>query len=225
MSNKTNDILVVDDNPMLLVLLSEIFIEQGYQCRTASDGFEALTAMRDRVPDILISDLNMPRMSGFELLSVVRRRFPTIAVIAMSGEHSAGTTSPGIAADRFYAKGSSSVTGLLEILRTIGDQELSQSRRSTAPIWTPELPIHQADFSSVAIPCPECLRVFALPLKDGTVVTEEGRCPHCSYSVQLAIVRESGKMDTTPFPLTAAPRLIRESTYAREFAMDSSAHT
>jgi CheY-like chemotaxis protein len=215
MSKDMNDILVVDDNPVLLGLLSQIFIERGYRCRTASDGFAALAAMRDRVPDILISDLNMPGMSGFELLSVVRRRFPTIAVIAMSGEHSAGVNSPGIAADGFYAKGSSSVGGLLEILRTIGDEELRRSRRATAPIWTPGLPIRQADLSGVAVACPECLRVFTHPLIDGTLATEEGCCPHCAYPVQLAIVRQLVKMDTTVFPLTTTATRISESAYAR----------
>jgi CheY-like chemotaxis protein len=215
MSNEMNDILVVDDNPVLLGLLSQIFIERGYQCRTASDGFEALAAMRDRVPDILISDLNMPGMSGFELLSVVRRRFPTIAVIAMSGEHSAGVDSPGIAADGFYAKGSSSVGALFEILHTIGDEELRRSRRAAAPIWTPGLPVRQGDLSSVAIACPECLRVFTHPLKDGTVVPEEGRCPHCSYSVQLVLVRQVGKMDTTAVHLPAAATRISHSAHAR----------
>jgi CheY-like chemotaxis protein len=148
MPNEMNDILVVDDNPVVLSLLSEVFLGHGYTSRTASDGFEALAVIRDRVPDILISDLNMPGMSGFELLSVVRRRFPTIAVVAMSGEHSAATTSPWIAADGFYAKGSGSVGGLLEILRTIGDEELRQSRRATAPIWTPGLPIRQGVFQA-----------------------------------------------------------------------------
>ena len=51
----------------------------------AEDGFSALAEIRKEVPDILLSDLNMPRMSGFELLSVVRRRFPSIRTIAMSG--------------------------------------------------------------------------------------------------------------------------------------------
>jgi CheY-like chemotaxis protein len=114
-----NDIVVVDDNPALLTVLSEIFKEHGYTVRTASDGFEALAVIRDREPGILISDLNMPGMSGFELLSVVRRRFPAIAVIAMSGTYSDASLSSEIAADSFYAKGSTSAGGLLDILRKI----------------------------------------------------------------------------------------------------------
>jgi len=84
---------------------SEIFKGSGYAVRTASDGFAALASMREQVPDILISDLNMPRMSGFELLSIVRRRFPSIAVIAMSGTYLGFAIPRGIAADAFYAKG------------------------------------------------------------------------------------------------------------------------
>jgi len=96
-----NDLLVVDDNPALLRVLSEIFKGHGYTVRTAPDGFAALTAIRDRAPDVLLSDLNMPRMSGFELLSVVRRRFPAIAVIAMSGAYKSVIVPAGVAADGF----------------------------------------------------------------------------------------------------------------------------
>jgi CheY-like chemotaxis protein len=215
MPNKMNDVLVVDDNPVLLSLLSEMFTEHCYTVRTASDGFAALAAIRKRVPDILLSDLNMPGMSGFELLSVVRRRFPTIAVIAMSGEHSIGTSSPGIAADGFYAKGSASVGGLLEMFRTIGNQDFRQSRRVTAPIWTPGLPIRQGDRSSVAVACPECLRVFTRPLKDGRAVPEEDRCPHCSYSVQLVLVKQLGRVGTTASRLTTAATRMSHSAPAR----------
>jgi CheY-like chemotaxis protein len=197
MLSQLNDTLLVDDNSTLLSVLSEIFKEQGYIVRAASDGFEALAMIRDRVPDILISDLYMPRMSGFELLSVVRRRFPTIAVIAMSGAYSAATVSPGIAADGFYAKGSASIFVLLDILRTIGDEELRQSRRAAAPIWIPGLPIRQDDPSTVGVACPECLRVFTHSLKDTAIVSGEGRCPYCLGSVHLAIAKETSGMDAT----------------------------
>lgn len=88
MRNEVTDILVVDDDSLLVNVISEIFKEFGLVVRTASDGFAAAAAIRDCVPDILISYLNMPRMSGFELLSIVRRRSPAIAVIAMSGAYS-----------------------------------------------------------------------------------------------------------------------------------------
>ena len=69
------------------------------------------------VPDILLSDLNMPRMSGFELLSVVRRRFPEVFVIASSAAFSGEEVPAGIAADAFYEK-STGLTRLFELVKT-----------------------------------------------------------------------------------------------------------
>lgn len=195
MANDMREIVVVDDNPTLLNVLSEIFRDCGFSVRTASDGFAALAAMRDRLPDILISDLNMPGMSGFELLSVVRRRFPTIAVIAMSGMYSGTTVSPGIAADGFYPKGTGSVARLLEILREVDSEEVRRSRRAVAPIWIPGLPVHQGDLTTTAISCPECLRAFLHSLPSGEDAQEERRCPYCFYPLELAVVAQSGGMD------------------------------
>jgi CheY-like chemotaxis protein len=75
MPSEMTDIIVVDDNQVLLSVIAEIFKECGYIVRTATNGFAALAQIR-KVPQVLLSDLNMPGMSGFELLSVVRRRFP-----------------------------------------------------------------------------------------------------------------------------------------------------
>jgi CheY-like chemotaxis protein len=199
-----NDILVVDDNPALLGMLEEVFQWNGYTVRTASDGFEALAAIRDRLPDVLLSDLNMPRMSGFELLSIVRRRFPTMAVIAMSGDHSATLISRGIAADGFYPKGTASVARLFEILSEIDDEGARQSRRAAAPIWIPGVPIHQSDRSTTAVACPECLRAFSHPLNEGALLQQEIQCPHCSTPVRLALVRQPEAIDRTPLQFSTA---------------------
>lgn len=59
----------------------------GYDVVAAEDGFRALSQLRKKLPDVVLSDLDMPGMSGFELLSVMRRRFPQISTVAMSGAY------------------------------------------------------------------------------------------------------------------------------------------
>ena len=203
MANVMSDVIVADDNPLLVGVLSEIFKESGYTVRTASDGFAALTSIRERVPDILISDLNMPRMSGFELLSIVRRRFPSIAVIAMSGAYSGVTVPQGIAADAFYDKGSSSVARLFEILCAIKDEATRHSLRAEAPIWIPGVLIEQGDLATIAVACPECLRTFSHCLHAAKFLRTEHCCPHCLHPVQLAIVTPPPDIDKTGLARTA----------------------
>jgi CheY-like chemotaxis protein len=195
--NKMNDLLIVDDNPILVSVLKEIFKERGYIVRTATDGFAALTTIRSRVPDILMSDLNMPRMSGFELLSIVRRRFPAIAVIAMSGAYSGATVPQGVPADGFYAKGSSSVARLFEILYSIRDEATRYSLRDASPIWIPHASSFQDGLANTAVACPECLRTFPHSLHHVRSLPAERHCPHCQHSVQLAIVGPTANMDQT----------------------------
>ena len=214
MTNELREIVVVDDDPILLSLLSELLKEHGYAVHTTPDGFAALAVIRDQVPDVLLSDLNMPRMTGFELLSVVRRRYPKIAVIAMSGAHAGLKVSPGIAADGFYAKGFSSVFGLLDILRNVDRQDIRQSRRAAAPIWIPGLPIHQGDLSTTAVACPECLRVFCHPVRNDLALPQESRCPHCQYSVQLAIVAQLEESDRAGQSLSKGADRAYKSAYA-----------
>jgi hypothetical protein len=84
MPSPNTRLLVVDDEPLVCKNMSIIFTALGYATRTALDGFLALAVIREEIPDIILSDLNMPGMSGFELLSIVRRRFPSIRVVAMS---------------------------------------------------------------------------------------------------------------------------------------------
>src|SRR5271169_3703762 len=90
------NLLIVDDEPSISLALCHILIDCGYSVRAAEDGFSALAKIRQEIPDILLSDINMPGMSGLELLSVVRRRFPAMQAIAMSGIFSGGTVPPGV---------------------------------------------------------------------------------------------------------------------------------
>ena len=77
-------VLLADDDPVVRKLISRYLVAAGYVIRTAVDGLDALGKLRAGLPDLIISDLNMPRMSGIELLEVVRKRFPQIPVIVIS---------------------------------------------------------------------------------------------------------------------------------------------
>ena len=103
-SGKTS-ILIVEDEESVRTSLAQVFEALGYRTRSAADGLAAVIQMRQEVPDLLLSDLNMPAMSGFELLSVVRRRFPGMQVVAMSGVYAGEEVPYGVTADGFYQKG------------------------------------------------------------------------------------------------------------------------
>lgn len=105
MCDITLRILIVDDDELLRISLSQILVGSGYRVRSADGTIAALSDMGQDIPDILLSDLNMPGLSGFELLSTVRQRFPSIHVIAMSGAYHGESVPPGVVADAFYEKG------------------------------------------------------------------------------------------------------------------------
>ncbi|MEN6451347.1 MAG: diguanylate cyclase [Thermoguttaceae bacterium] len=65
-------VLVVDDDPAMVRLLSRWLIKAGYTVRTATDGQEALDAIELECPDFLVTDWEMPRMDGLELCRRVR---------------------------------------------------------------------------------------------------------------------------------------------------------
>ncbi len=100
-------VLVVDDEPLVRKSMSYLLRGMGCSVRCAEDGLAALARMGESKPDVLLSDLNMPRMSGFELLSVVRRCLPEVYVIATSGSFSGTEIPDGVAADAFYEKATS----------------------------------------------------------------------------------------------------------------------
>jgi DNA-binding response OmpR family regulator len=65
-------ILVVDDDPVILQLLQVNFEMEGFTVLTAADGVEGVERTKADRPDVVVSDVMMPRMSGLELLSALK---------------------------------------------------------------------------------------------------------------------------------------------------------
>jgi CheY-like chemotaxis protein len=190
MPNLQKRILIVDDEESIRTSISLEFSEIGYSVRCAEDGFAALRQIRRQIPDILLSDLNMPGMSGFELLWVVRRRFPAIHAIAMSGAFSGDEVPSGVAADGFYQK-SCSLDALLQIIGTMPriERRLLQSSRTSAPLWMHRNQPEPSQGTRESIVCPECLRTSPQPVNGSGHILYETNCVHCGSPIQSEIVR------------------------------------
>ena len=69
---EASKILVVDDEPRNVRILQIQLNAQGYTVCTAADGLEALDTVEKEVPDLILLDINMPRMDGFEVIKQIR---------------------------------------------------------------------------------------------------------------------------------------------------------
>lgn len=68
-------ILLVDDEPMILRVLSVALTDRGFDVVVANNGQEALEAVNTLTPDAVVTDIDMPRMNGRELCVALREKF------------------------------------------------------------------------------------------------------------------------------------------------------
>jgi CheY-like chemotaxis protein len=178
-------ILIVDDEPSLRELGRILLVAQGYEVRGAEDGFEGLAALKQSLPDIIISDLQMPNMNGFEFLSVVRRRFPIIPVIVISGEFSGLSVPESVLADAFFPKGGYNAKQLFEKIIDLLHELPTRPKTgkpSQASVWV------KNDKGTIAVTCSECLRTF--PVSNTSKGTNEAECDFCSSTIRFEIIGE-----------------------------------
>lgn len=73
MNDAREKILIIDDDPFFLKVLSDAFGEYGYTVYTANDGIEGVKSFLENVPDAVLSDLVMPRMGGVSTCMEISR--------------------------------------------------------------------------------------------------------------------------------------------------------
>lgn len=81
-------VLIVDDNDAMQNSLTNLLEELGQQVRSARDGEEALRIARDWQPDLVLLDINLPKLNGYRVARELRAQFPParMAMVMMSGE-------------------------------------------------------------------------------------------------------------------------------------------
>ena len=82
---ETKKVLVVDDEVHILHVVSLKLRNAGYEVITAPDGQEALEVAQVELPDLIITDYDMPEMTGLQLAEKVARTHPAVPVIVVTG--------------------------------------------------------------------------------------------------------------------------------------------
>jgi two-component system response regulator (stage 0 sporulation protein F) len=78
-------ILLVEDDDLVRDMLTQILERAQHKVTTATNGEEATACLRQEEPDIMVTDIIMPKKSGITLISEVRNCHPNLEIIAISG--------------------------------------------------------------------------------------------------------------------------------------------
>lgn len=98
-------VLVVDDEPGILKLLSQLLVDDGYRVVTAKDGQEAITGAEEYRPDIVLLDLTLPDMDGVEVMRHMRERVNVpIIMVTARGTDTDKIVGLGLGADDYVSK-------------------------------------------------------------------------------------------------------------------------
>jgi DNA-binding response OmpR family regulator len=100
------DILIAEDDPVLRQVYLKKFGIAGHTVRIAQNGQEAVAAIREKSPDILILDFQMPLMDGFQVLETFpkeQRGFPVLALTNFGDEH-ARQRGDALGVDAYFVK-------------------------------------------------------------------------------------------------------------------------
>lgn len=185
-------ILLVDDEENIRVSAAAVLGAAGYEVLTAQDGLEALQCLDAALPELIISDLRMPRMSGFEFLAVISRRFPQIPTIALSGEYVTDDAPDGLLADAFLRKGQYDVEDLLRLVRQLLTSPPARAfpgTKSTSTIW---VPVHGS--GEAVVTCPQCLRSFGVHVEGLKIGCNQASCSFCQFAFSYHV--DSHNMET-----------------------------
>jgi DNA-binding response OmpR family regulator len=83
-------ILVVDDEPEVGEAIRRVLERAGFSVAVATSADLGMLALEDDQPDIVVTDVIMPKVHGLDLIKIVRERYPRVRVIAISGGGSFG---------------------------------------------------------------------------------------------------------------------------------------
>lgn len=123
-------LLIVDDNPLDRELAAGFLREEGHKIQFAEHGADGLNQIRECVPDLVLTDLDMPELNGLELVQKLQQEFPLVPVILMTAKGSEEIASTALKAGAAsYVPKRTLDSGLVETVRIVLDSARTEQMR------------------------------------------------------------------------------------------------
>ena len=109
-------VLLVDDSEEFIT--TTMILLQDYDIQSATNGSEALEILEKSLPDIILIDLVMPKMSGLELMKIVKEKYPSVTMAALTGIDEEETLAEchALGVEEYLIKGALSASDLRETI-------------------------------------------------------------------------------------------------------------
>ena len=209
-------ILLVEDDKSLREIYGVRLLAEGYDIVSAGDGEEALAMAIKERPQLIVSDVMMPKISGFDMLDILRSTTETkdIKVIMMTALSSEDQRARGesLGADRYLVK---SQVGIEDVVRTVHEVlgDTISTQPSTPSFSTPQ-PAAGMRPSTQGIPVPQ--RESAQPMP-----TSPAPSPFASQQINPIQAASAPQSTAAPTPQPAAPQAaatqpLQQSAHSHE---------
>lgn len=118
-------VLIVDDEPNIVISLEYLLEQEGYQVQVARDGVEAMEAIERRLPDLVLLDVMLPRLSGYDVCQKIREnplwRHLRIVMLTAKGREVEVAKGLALGANAYVTKPFSTKELLAQVHAQLGD--------------------------------------------------------------------------------------------------------
>lgn len=123
----SRSILVVDDEPNIILSLEFLMKQAEFSVRTATDGEEALQAIREAPPDLILLDVNIPKLNGYQVCEAVRAnpewKDVRIVMLTAKGRDIEREKGLAVGADDYVTKPFATQAVVAKVREILGDQK------------------------------------------------------------------------------------------------------
>jgi CheY-like chemotaxis protein len=196
----TKVLLVEDDNNLREIYEARLQAE-GYEIAAAQDGEQALVVAKDFKPDLVISDVMMPKISGFEMLDILRNteglQNTRVIMLTALSQAEDKTRADSLGADRYLVKSQVTLEDIIKAAHDIlGDGGEPAEAASSTPPTAPDSPAPASDAPATSDPTP----VAEPPKEESAPTTAEDAIAQAVESEKAASAPAPAAEPATPVP-------------------------